>query len=180
LADYTKTKKNRTGLAIFITVIVFIVIIVGLLSAVYFNFFKLGTKSLEILRKSDSVFIAETEATTAIQTALSEKETLLNEKVAELESKEYEITNRENEIIQKETDINAMNEMLNGKITDITKLVEIYTKMDPAVAASILEIQEDENLTLNILKNMDSEVASSILSNMTKKIAAQLTLNMMN
>jgi len=180
VGEKSKTKKINTSMAVFITVITFVVIVGGLAAVVYFNFFGFGTKTLEILRKNDSVYLTETKATSEISAALTERETALNEKLAGIESKEYELTNREAAIIQKETEIYEMNDMLNGKISDIQKLVDIYTNMEPEVAASILELQGDKTLTLNILKNMDSEIASEILSNMTKKIAAQLTVDMMN
>ncbi len=54
------------------------------------------------------------------------------------------------------------------------EVVNIYERMEPSKAASILENMEDRNMVVIILKNMQKEKASAILEEMHPDIATEI------
>ena len=75
---------------------------------------------------------------------------------------------------QQAAELEAMSQTLAPQITDIAELVKIYEEMSPIVAAEIIT-SLDTNMSVSILKNMESDKIASILSLMNPETAAKIT-----
>lgn len=119
-----------------------------------------------------------------IQEAIAEKEQILANKELELSEREKGIR-QENELLEQrrrqireiETKLAEQARIEEDRGRRLTRLVEIYTVMPPDAAAKQLELQ-DEELAIDILQRMKSDVVAIILSQMGKDKASSITTKM--
>ncbi len=106
----------------------------------------------------------------------------LKKKEQELKRKERELKELEKRIDQKIAEQKRLISKLENLIKKaqvlqdkkIRHLVEVYSNMDAARAAEVLE-KLDKNLAVKILAGMKGRTAGQILTNMNAKIAAELS-----
>lgn len=119
-----------------------------------------------------------------IREAIAEKEQVLVNKELEMGERE-KMLKQENELLEqrrrqiRELEVKLAERERQEEDRDrrLSRLVEIYTVMPPDVAAKQMESQDDE-LTIEILRRMKSDVVAIILSTMTKERASLLVLKM--
>ncbi len=106
----------------------------------------------------------------------------LREKQAELKRKEKFLKELEKKIEEKLKEQRALADRLQRLIEQaqvlknkkIKHLVSVYSNMDPARAAKVLE-KLDKDLAVKILAGMQGRTAGEILNNMDSKTAAKLS-----
>lgn len=119
-----------------------------------------------------------------IQEAIADKEQVLANKELELAERERGLK-RENELLEQkrrqireiETKLAEQTRLEEDHDRRLSRLVDIYSAMPPDVASRQLETQTDE-LAIDILKRMKTDVVAIILSMMGKDRATSLTLKM--
>ncbi len=106
----------------------------------------------------------------------------LKEKQAQLKRKERMLKELEQRIEEKLKEQRALAQRLQRLIDEaevlknkkIKHLVEVYSNMEPARAAKVLE-KLDKDLAVKILAGMQGRIAGEILNNMDSKTAAKLS-----
>ncbi len=119
-----------------------------------------------------------------IQESITEKEQVLANKELELSEREKAlkmeadvIEQRRRQVRELETKLNEQEKLDEDRDLRINRLVEIYTVMPPDAAAKQIEAQNDD-LALEILQRMKTDVVAIILAQMSKERAGSLTLKM--
>lgn len=119
-----------------------------------------------------------------IQEAIAEKEQVLANKELELSERERGLKD-ENELLEQrrrqireiETKLAEQSKLEESQDRRLNRLVEIYSAMPPEAAARQIESQDDE-LAIDLLQRMKTDVVAIILSQMPKDRATALTLKM--
>jgi len=109
----------------------------------------------------------------------------LNQAEKELERLEEELKQKEEELkaIEEEThrlneEAKALHGQLASEVEDLMNLVTLYEKMEADKAARILELLEDQETAVLILKNMKTEKAAAIIEAMQSEKAAGISRSM--
>ncbi|ABY92974.1 MAG: MgtE intracellular region [Caldanaerobacter subterraneus] len=175
-----QTKRNSKIWLIIL--IIFLILVGGIVSAVYFNLFGSQTflkkqlanvpvlgslispvpvedKNTQINKLTDELK-AKDEKIAEYETQLKEKEDQINSLKAELEK------------VQKESD--SLKQQLENKQTNLKDIASYYQNMDPQNAAQILNNMSDEDI-IKILRYMDKDSASKILESLKAEKAAKIT-----
>ncbi len=119
-----------------------------------------------------------------IQEAIAEKEQVLANKELELVEREKTLK-AENEMLEQrrrqireiETKLAEQARLEEDRDRRLNRLVDIYSAMPPEAAARQIEVQDDE-LAIDLLKRMKTDIVAIILANMPKERATALTLRM--
>lgn len=182
-----KTKKNNTFFAVLFTVLLFVAIVVVGLFVIYFNIGNAGYEVMKALQKNDSVYISQQAAVNETKTFIEKKEAELLKAEETLTTKEKDLAKKEKVVVEREKqieldqkEIDELRTSLNGQLNSIQDMVDIYKSMDAKTAASLLEKQKNDEMTLKVLEAMDNKLVASILSNMDPDYAASLLAKMTN
>lgn len=119
-----------------------------------------------------------------IQEAIAEKEQVLANKELELVEREKTLKD-ENEMLEQrrrqireiETKLAEQARIEEDRDRRLNRLVEIYSAMPPESASKQIEVQDDE-LAIDLLKRMKTDIVAIILANMPRDRATALTLKM--
>lgn len=121
--------------------------------------------------------------------ALRDRELALKVREAELKKKEEELVPLKKDIDEKMGELNDLQSRLTAyaktladreealKETKLAHLVEVYTAMEPAKAAAIMEKLKLETVVL-ILRNMKGKPAGQIISLLKPELGAQVVENL--
>ncbi|WP_459892661.1 MotE family protein [Desulfothermus okinawensis] len=126
------------------------------------------TKSQDIPKPSDKLLAEQWEKLRAKEAELKLKE----EQLKKLEKKIEQKLQEQKKLAWKIEELIKKAEVLKNK--KIKHLVQVYSNMDPARAAKVLETL-DKQLAVKILAGMKGRTAGEILTNMDPKKAAELS-----
>lgn len=125
-------------------------------------------KDFDIPKPSDKLLAKQWEKLRAKEEELKRKE----EELKRLEKKIEEKLREQKELAQKLEQLINRAEVLKNK--KIKHLVQLYSNMEPARAAKVLETL-DKQLAVKIMAGMKGRIAGEILTNMDPKKAAELS-----
>jgi flagellar motility protein MotE (MotC chaperone) len=97
---------------------------------------------------------------------------------AQLKQKEEELKAMEEETLRLNEEAKALHAQLNSEVEDLMDLVTLYGKMEAKKAARILELLEDQETAVLILKNMKTDKAAAIIEAMQPEKAADISCSM--
>jgi flagellar motility protein MotE (MotC chaperone) len=131
-------------------------------------------KQTELDKKQAELDQRETDLNTR-ETALKEKESALTS-TSTTDSTSTSSTTTSSTDIQSSTDFESMLKALSDeKLTEIKKLATIYSKMDAAAAATVMEgMYSNDDIAL-IVYYMTPASAASVLAKMNATLAASIT-----
>ena len=157
----------------------------GVLSGLYLQFYP------AVIAGADLALAQEEE--TKPEVPLDEKSIMLRKKEEELREKEAELKKREEELLPLQKEINSKIEELNElqtrltlyakdladreealKDTKVTHLVALFSSMEPARAAVIMDKLNMDTI-VRILSNMKGKVAGQILAAMAPEKGATIS-----
>ncbi len=194
--DGTKGKKAGGGFI----VLAVIVILIGAFVAILYYSGKL-TPLLEaagLIKPAEAEAQMSAEELSAWEAELSERETKVGLKEEELKIKETELSEKEKELIVKENNLKifgqseqaereydqTFQEMIAGltdeEIAYFKRMSSVYSKMEPAEAASVLVKLYDIQKIAAIIYYMQPSASAPILELMDEETAADITEMILN
>lgn len=171
---------------IILVLLLFVVIAAGLL--VFFNVGGIRDTVMGFLFSSKAGSNQQSEESLKLQqelkaledekNRLKDFENQLNTLKSQLESRQQELEQRELKLQEREKEIDELQQKLSAQFENIKDIAKLYENMEGEQAASILSEMSDNQLVIQILKNMSEEKSAEILGLMDAKKAADLTRQM--
>ncbi len=180
--DKKKSKKKKSAARkIIIFLMIIIVLVGGAGAALYFSgnlnavFEAVGLK-----KTATAVTIEEQQATLIKREAeLNEKEQKLAELQEKLDVRQKALEEAENaavaEAAASRTFEESRSDYTEGKLAELKQVGAIYSKMDSAAAAAIMEAIYDEKQIAVIIYYMQPAAAATVMANMDANLAASVT-----
>lgn len=182
-----KRPKKRMKLPVRLLLIFLIVAVVlgGVTAGLYFT--GMLTPAMELVG-----LVQPTPEPTA---SLEEREALLDIRDQALTDREAALTKREQELSEKETELDRREAVLEAtgdsfqlslqgldedKLTEIKRVGSVYSKMEPAEAAAILNDMTDIMEVSLILYHMQPAASALVLAEMDTARAAEITRNLLS
>jgi|LSQX01.1.fsa_nt_gb flagellar motility protein MotE (MotC chaperone) len=128
----------------------------------------------EILKKSPEQIRLDSERYELylMREELLEKEEKINLLEESLNKRVAALKKEEEDLSQKEEELKVLQDELSSRLISYKEIVGMYEKMEPAIAARLMQEMQNKELTIYILKNVKSDLAANILSLMEPKEAA--------
>lgn len=181
MKDTSTPKKKTTS---FISLLIFLIAIVVVLALVFaFDIGGLRTAASGLIKGPEKpqpvLDDAEQNKIQREWDKLNAKEAELSKKESELKSKETDLKALEEETTKLNDEAKSLQAKLTAEAEDLSAITKLYEKMEPENAASILELLEDRQMAVAILKNMNADQAAQIVEQMQPEKAAEMTKMML-
>jgi flagellar motility protein MotE (MotC chaperone) len=177
-----KKKKKKSGFRTIIFILSALIILIGgAAAALYFSGNLNAVFETVGLKKPEAVITLE-ERQAALdwrEAALNEREQELNVLQEKLEAQQKELEEARREASASAAANRTFEEIRSGfseeKLAELKQVGAIYSKMDPAAAASIITNIYDEKQIAVIIYHMQPAAAALVLANLEAQLAAGVT-----